>query len=146
MKKQLRVLKITSPNELKAALEIRTRVFVEEQQVPAELEYDEHDSECTHYLATWDKTNVGTARWRHTDKGIKLERFAVLKQFRNKGIGKALVNEVLKDLSNEHKTIYLNAQVQVIPFYEKLGFSTLGDFFEEAGIQHKVMVKEGQLL
>lgn len=135
---------IESEEEMKEAMAIRTKVFVEEQQVPPEMEYDEHESESTHYLATLQGTAIGTARWRHTSKGVKLERFAVLKPHRGKGVGKILVEQVLQDLENESKTIYLHAQVQVIPFYEKLGFETKGDYFEEAGIQHKVMVLKGR--
>lgn len=124
---------------MQTALDIRHQVFVDEQGVDPELEYDEFENESTHYLAFFNDLPAGTARWRHTEKGIKLERFAVLKNFRGKDMGKALVVRVLNDAKKLKKNIYLNAQVQVISFYENLGFETTGDFFEEAGIEHKRM-------
>ena len=77
------------------AFSIRQKVFVVEQKVDAREEYDEHEEESLHYLLYKDETPIGTARWRHTDKGVKLERFAVLPDYRKDGAGSFLVNEVL---------------------------------------------------
>jgi predicted GNAT family N-acyltransferase len=134
------VIKITSDEDRQKAFEIRQKVFVEEQCVDPELEYDQFEESSTHYLAKLDGAAVGTARWRHTDKGIKLERFAVLSEHRDKGVGKKLLESVLADVIKERASlIYLHAQMQVIPFYEKFNFVPGGDIFEEAGIQHRVM-------
>jgi predicted GNAT family N-acyltransferase len=120
------------------AFAIRRQVFVEEQGVDASLEYD-HESESHHYLLFLGEKPVATARWRETDKGIKLERFAVIPSFRNRGIGEMILKEVLKDVSPLEKTIYLHAQVNAVSFYERHGFYKVGEQFTEAGIEHFVM-------
>jgi predicted GNAT family N-acyltransferase len=85
------------------AFEIRRVVFVIEQDCPPELEY-ENEEICQHYLAYYNNVPAATARWRETEKGIKLERFAVLKEFRRKGIAIALVNRLLADVRPFNKT------------------------------------------
>ena len=118
---------------------IRFQVFVEEQHVPEELEYDEFEDVAVHYLAFQDTLAVATCRWRHTGKGIKLERFAVLNDHRGQGIGEQLVKRVLEEVVPLQKTVYLHAQEQVTGFYEKLGFVSSGPAFDEAGIRHFFM-------
>ena len=137
--------KITDLRDLDAAFTIREKVFVEGQGVPADEEYDQHDRAATtrHYLARLDGQPVGAARWRPTDKGVKLERFAVLNDFRNQGVGEALVRQVLADVAAEAPDaaqVYLHAQLQAIPLYERLGFAKVGELFEECDIQHYKMV------
>ncbi|NTW23554.1 MAG: GNAT family N-acetyltransferase [Lentimicrobium sp.] len=122
---------------------IRYTVFVEEQKVPEDLEYDEFESDCRHYLMFIGDTEVATCRWRFTSKGIKLERFAVLSQYRGKGLGDLLVKHVLGEVLPVGKTVYLHAQEKVTGFYEKLGFKAYGEIFEEAGIWHYLMKFEG---
>ncbi|MBU0489450.1 MAG: GNAT family N-acetyltransferase [Bacteroidetes bacterium] len=132
--------RVSCEEDLRLAVDIRTRVFVEEQGVDPALEIDGKDSECTHYLAEFEGKIIGTARWRQTDKGIKLERFAVLKAFRNKRAGVALLQKVLADLSKADQKIYLHAQDQVVGFYEKFNFIAEGNEFFEAGIRHFKMI------
>jgi predicted GNAT family N-acyltransferase len=120
------------------ARKIRYAVFVEEQGVDAALEY-EHDEEAHHYLLLLGEKPIATARWRITEKGIKLERFAVLPQFRNRGLGDIILEEVLKDVREEKKVIYLHSQVRAVPFYERAGFEKEGSPFTEAGIEHYIM-------
>jgi predicted GNAT family N-acyltransferase len=118
---------------------------VEEQQVDAAEEY-EFEEESHHYLALNEENEpVATARWRKTTGGVKLERFAVLKEYRDKGAGRELVSHILEVLKNDPPKgdIYLHAQIQVIPFYEKAGFKALGDEFTEANIRHRKMVYLG---
>lgn len=81
-------------------LAIRRQVFILEQNISKQIETDDHLVNATHILAFSKEKAVGTARYRRTDSGIKLERFAVLKQFRNLGIGKALVLFILEKLKN----------------------------------------------
>ena len=121
------------------AFSIRKKVFVEEQGVDATLEYD-HEEEAHHYLLFLGEKPIATARWRETEKGIKLERFAVLPHFRNRGIGEIILKEVLKDVSSSEKMIYLHAQVKAVPFYERNGFYKVGKQFTEAGIGHFLMM------
>lgn len=120
---------------------IRRVVFVEEQNCPPELEW-ENEEESTHFLATMDNQPCGACRWRKTDLGYKLERFAVLKEYRGKRIGQALVAAALADLPADAHYIYLNAQLPAMPLYAKFGFVAEGPQFEEAGFQHFKMVKK----
>lgn len=130
---------------LQNAFHIRELVFVEEQHVPKEEEYDEFETSSRHFLAYYGDTPCGTARWRYTEKGIKLERFAVLAEFRSKKVGSALLQSLLKDVAAQSDTIgkliYLHAQVTAMPFYANFGFSPEGEMFEECNIQHYKMVK-----
>jgi predicted GNAT family N-acyltransferase len=122
------------------AFDIRRKVFVEEQHVSREEEYDEFEKTSTHYLVYADETPVGTARWRKTEGGIKLERFAVLKEYRNSGAGSAVLKKVLEDVIPLKEKIYLNAQITALNFYLKAGFVIEGDEFAEANIRHYKMV------
>ncbi len=135
----LSIVLIEIESDMLAALEIRKIVFIDEQNVPKDIEVDEFEDNCSHILARLDGIPVGTARWRRTDDGVKLERFAVLKNYRGKGIGEALVESVLSYVRPE-SAVYLHAQVDVIGFYEKLGFSSEGKKFLEADIVHQKMV------
>jgi len=80
------------------------------------------------------------SRWRKTDKGYKLERFAVLKKFRGLGLGQELVKAVLNDLPKDADYVYMHAQLPAISLYEKFNFERIGPEFEEAGIRHYKMV------
>jgi predicted GNAT family N-acyltransferase len=124
------------------ASDIRRKVFVEEQGVDQTLEYD-HEEEAHHYLLFLGEKPIATARWRETDKGIKLERFAVLPQFRNRGIGEVILKEVLKDTTSHGKLVYLHSQVKAVTFYERNGFRKEGGMFTEAGISHFLMTYPG---
>ena len=125
------------------AQQIRTAVFVQEQGVDSLDEYDAFDELSQHYLVSVDNKAVATARWRFTTNGIKLERFAVLTTHRGEGIGQFLVKQMIKEVQKYSKPIYLHAQIQVVDFYQKLGFEKEGVLFEEAGIQHfKMLFKQ----
>jgi predicted GNAT family N-acyltransferase len=124
----------------KLAFDIRNEVFVIQQSVDPKLEYDEFEDIAIHYLAYADNIPVATARWRHTDYGIKLERFATLENYRNKGVGSAILKEVLKDVSPHPVIIYLHAQLPAVAFYERYGFIKEGDIFYEANMAHFKMV------
>jgi predicted GNAT family N-acyltransferase len=139
IKMHLHITLIENDSDMTVALNIRVKVFVEEQKVSKDIELDEFEDDCSHILARFDGIPVGTARWRRTEKGIKLERFAVLEEYRGNGIGEALVESVLSYVLPE-PTVYLHAQKEVIGFYEKLGFSSKGDTFIEADIVHQKMV------
>jgi predicted GNAT family N-acyltransferase len=136
----LQVTKITSKAELEQAFLIRRTVFVEEQNCPPELELA-NEEESVHFLATLDHQPCGACRWRKTNLGYKLERFAVLKDFRGKRVGQAMVAAVLANLPEDAHYIYLNSQLDAIGLYTKFGFAKEGKQFEEAGIQHFKMVK-----
>jgi predicted GNAT family N-acyltransferase len=133
------VRKVVEQSDFDQIHTIRRKVFIEEQNCPPELEWENED-ECVHFLAEVDGHAAGTARWWPTPKGIKLQRFAVLKEFRGRGVGQALVRAVLDDLPPETTCIYLHAQIQACPLYEKFGFVKEGPEFDEVGIRHYKMV------
>lgn len=137
--------KVENEQELQTAHSIRMQVFVEEQKVPREAECDQYEATATHYVANFDGVPCGAARWRKTEAGIKLERFAVLQPYRNKKVGARVLEEVLKDVKEAHpgKKIYLNAQLPAVAFYKQHGFETEGEMFTECDIQHYKMVYKG---
>jgi predicted GNAT family N-acyltransferase len=122
----------------KIAMDIRIKVFVDEQKVPFEME-EEFEKECTHFLIYHRRKPIGTARYRRTDEGIKFERFAMLKESRGKGLGRDLMRFMLTDVYHYHQRIYLNAQVTAVDYYKKSGFVIVGSKFDEAGIDHYPM-------
>ena len=128
------------PDLAEKANSIRQQVFVEEQKVDPELEYDEFEDVAVHYLIYVEKEPVATARWRETDKGIKLERFATIRAFRNQGLGALLLQDVMEDVVSLGKKIYLHSQILAIPFYERHGFEKIGEQFTEAEIEHFEMI------
>jgi predicted GNAT family N-acyltransferase len=137
------VQKVQTKEELDTIFDIREKVFVIEQEVDPAEEYDEFEDCSTHFLAKVDYLPAGTARWRFTDKGIKLERFAVLKTMRGKGVGQALVRAVLDDIAKQPtskgKKLYMHAQLDAMPLYAKFGFKQVGDIFNECNILHYKM-------
>lgn len=139
----LRAEKITDQSDLDTAFEIRKKVFVIEQAVDPAKEYDEFEKSSAHFLARIDGIPVGTARWRFTENGVKLERFAVLEEVRGRGVGQSLVQAVLDDIDSQagakNKTKYLHSQLSALPLYFKFGFQKVGDIFEECNIQHYKM-------
>lgn len=136
---KIEIHKISDHAELQQAWAIRREVFVIGQNCPEDLEW-EFEEESIHFLAKLDEEAAGTARIRETEKGFKLERFAVLDKFRNKGVGSALVQTLLRELTSTNKLIYLHAQLTAAPLYAKFGFEPRGENFWEAGIEHVKMV------
>ena len=134
----LKIQLVKTKKEYSDILDIRKNVFVEEQRVPLSIEI-EHEDDSSHVICYLNEKPVGTGRWRQSSFGIKLERFAVLKQYRNCGIGKEIVYFILSQISS-NKTIYLHAQEAVINFYKKLGFTVSGKQFYEADILHSKMI------
>lgn len=134
---QINITTLQFPEDLYEVMKIRNEVFIKEQKVSEEEEYDEFEDSCIHYLATVDNTPVGTARIRKTQNGTKLERFAVLIPYRNKGVASKILNEVLQHpWVNNQEYVYLHAQTSAKGFYLKHGFEEIGNEFIEADIQH----------
>ena len=118
---------------------IRREVFINEQQVPEEMEWDEFDDSSTHFLCTLESTAIATARLKPDGQ---IGRMAVLQKCRSLGYGNTLLEFVIKTARNKKfKKLYLHAQVNAIPFYEKQGFSVCSDIFFEANIPHREMSK-----
>jgi len=142
--KYCKMITVTSCNfsdkeQCQKIFNIRTNVFVEEQQVSRAEEFDDFEESSLHYLACINGIPAGTARWRITKNGIKLERFAVLVEMRKKGVAAEVLARVLKDVAPLGTRIYLHAQVTAIGFYEKYGFKKEGPMFSEANIDHYTM-------
>lgn len=127
------------------ALAIRFQVFVDEQQVPSSLEEDEWDNhaDVIHLLACSGEEAIGTARVRFpSETTAKLERLAILPSHRGQGIGQLLMKKAeTVALERGRKEMVLNAQVQALPFYRRLGYHEYGETFDDAGIPHKSMTK-----
>jgi predicted GNAT family N-acyltransferase len=117
-----------------ALQKIRREVFIEEQSVPESDEWDGEDPVSVHALATLNREPVGTGR---LNPGGKIGRIAVIAGLRSRGIGTMVLRLLLHEAY--HRVIrepYLHAQLQAVPFYEKLGFRIEGEVFDEAGIPH----------
>jgi predicted GNAT family N-acyltransferase len=123
------------------ARRIREAVFVREQGVPPELEMDDWDARCDHALAyAADGNAVGTGRLLPDGH---IGRMAVLKEWRGKGIGAALLQAlVAQTIRRGHASARLNAQTYAKGFYRRYGFEALGPEFMEAGIAHVAMRRE----
>lgn len=133
--------------DLAKALAIRREVFVLEQSVPESAEHDANEPIAVHFLAELDDLPVGAARWRFTDDGVKMERFAVLGASRGKRVGTALTRAVLDNIAahpqSAGQTKYLHAQLLAVPLYKRFGFQQIGELFEECGIVHcKMLLNE----
>ena len=127
-------------------LDIRNRVFVIGQNCPYDIEVvPEEEKEAKHFLIYKKDTPVGTIRYRQTgDREFKLERFAVLEEYRGKGYGKEAFLYLVNKLEEDYNpcTIWFNAQYQLLDYYKKLGFTEVGDTFIEANIKHIKMIKK----
>lgn len=119
------------------ASELRRRVFIDEQQVPEAEEWDGQDPGCLHFLACENGQPVGTARLLPDGH---IGRVAVLGQARGRGIGLRLMRETIAAARLlGHEEVVLAAQIQAMPFYERLGFQAYGEEFLDAGIPHRNM-------
>ena len=119
---------------------IRESVFIAEQGVPPELEWDGEDAEAVHFLAFAGELAVATARLLSDGH---IGRVAVLKDWRNQKIGHALMSTTLAEAERRGlRRQLLSAQVHATRFYERLGFAVVGDEYLDAGIPHVEMVRQ----
>lgn len=137
-----KIIQADSPDRIAEVFEIRTEVFVHEQKCLPSEEFDELDAQAVHYLLLENEQPVATGRFRKTEKGIKIERIATLKEFR----GNSYASQIIRYLIHEAKVayplnfhFYLHAQVEVMPLYQSLGFEPYGGTFTEADIVHQAM-------
>lgn len=138
--------RITLESDLEKAFQIRKEVFVKEQGVPLEDEFDEFDTldgQCEHILVYYQEKAVGTGRLRVVDGLGKLERICILEPYRKFGLGKVIIQtleEIAKD--KELDRVKLHGQTQAEGFYKKLGYQTSSNVFIEDSIPHILMIKE----
>ena len=138
--------RITMDEELKAAFAIRKQVFVKEQGVPLEDEFDQFDTLnglCEHILVHYNEQTCGTGRIRFIHGVGKLERICILEPYRKFGIGKIII-KTLEEIAEEQgvSQVKLHGQTQAEGFYQKLGYRTSSNIFMEDGIPHILMLKE----
>ncbi len=124
-----------------AALAVRREVFVDEQGIAEEEEYDGLDETAVHYVVTDGDRVIATARVRFPSAtAAKVERMAVLKQYRRQGVGTRILTFILDDLRIRRlQLVVLHAQADVREFYRSCGFEETGEPFQEAGIEHVEM-------
>ncbi|MEA3558855.1 MAG: GNAT family N-acetyltransferase [Candidatus Thermoplasmatota archaeon] len=136
----LKLKKVSSDDDTRIENTIRNSVFVIEQNVQPEIEYDEFENESIHYLILDNERPVGCIRYRWKGPDIKIERLAVLEDLRKKGYGAFAIFELLKIILDlGARNIYLHSQVIAKEFYQKCGFSEVGPVFKEADIDHVKM-------
>jgi len=137
---EITVQQVTDQSDFAICMAIRMEVFVFEQEVPAEEEWDAYDRTSTHFFARADGKPVATARLRDLDGIAKIERMAVRQAYRGKGVGDVLLQRVMDTAREQGFTAArISAQTHAIAFYEKLGFAVTSEEYMEAGIPHKAM-------
>lgn len=126
------------------ALKIRYQVFVKEQGVQLEREIDKDEAYAVHFVLYEDNEALATVRLLPVDETMmKLQRMAVKKEARHRGLGNIIIAEAEKFAKQQgFTTIKLGAQLTAQEFYEKMGYQAYGEVFLDAGIQHIAMKKE----
>lgn len=120
---------------------VRETVFIAEQSVSREEEFDGKDPRCTHALARSGGVAVATGRL-DLDKNGKIGRVAVLAEFRRQGIGTLIMHRLEQAACKAGLSqVWFHAQLSAVPFYESLGYQAEGDTFVEAKIEHVAMFK-----
>ncbi|UKS30118.1 GNAT family N-acetyltransferase [Paenibacillus sp. HWE-109] len=143
----MEMIRVTTQDQLKSCFDVRFKVFVDEQQVPAHLEMDEKDESpesCHHFLLLDGERPVAAARWyEYQPQTAKLQRVAVLKEYRGRSLGKQLIlamEEQAQELNCASSI--LDAQCQAEGFYSQLGYKVISEEpFYDAGILHVRMKK-----
>ncbi|MCK4757936.1 MAG: GNAT family N-acetyltransferase [Thermoplasmata archaeon] len=126
------------------AFAIREKVFVKEQKVPHDIEYDEYDKAALHVICFMGGEVVGTGRMVIIDDEVKIGRVAVMRPYRGKGIGTFIILRLINEAEFYFlgRPIVANVQLDAKDFYSKFGFKPTGHVFTEAGIEHIQMVFE----
>ena len=144
----MEIVNVKTDLELKECLAIRRRVFIEGQNVPADIEVDAYDASpgaCTHILVRVDGAPAGCGRWIPYKEAntAKIQRVAVLPEFRGTGIGTRLMEALERSARQAGMDAsILDSQCHAEPFYRRLGYITISEEpFEEAGIMHVRMRK-----
>lgn len=117
--------------------DIRRIVFIDEQAVPEDEEWDGRDPDCMHFLAYHDGHAIGTARLLPDGH---IGRVAVLKEGRGLGVGLQLMQATIDYARSQgHREVLLDAQTHALAFYQRLGFQVVSGEFLDAGILHRSM-------
>lgn len=127
------------------SLAIREEVFIREQRIDRELEL-EHEAECRYFLVSVGGIPAATGRLRAVGEKVKFERIATLKKYRGKNLGRVLMEKMTEYARKNHpdKVPAMNAQLSAAGFYERIGWTRVGEIFTEAGIPHVAMTFTGK--
>jgi predicted GNAT family N-acyltransferase len=121
-------------------LALRRQVFILEQHVPAEEEFDSYDLTATHVVAVLDGDVIGALRILFLDEHVKFGRVAVAQSARGKGIASRMMRFAMELAANRGEArFYLTAQTDKLTLYEKLGFVAYGEEFQDGGMPHLAM-------
>ena len=137
------MIEISETRDIAACRALRRTVFIEEQGVSEADEVDDKDDDAIHLLARDGGVPVGSARLLVLGEVGKVGRVCVLQQARGAGLGAALMRAAVERFRQVPgvKKVKLGAQVHALGFYERLGFTAVGDVFDDAGIPHRDMDK-----
>ncbi|WP_317366408.1 GNAT family N-acetyltransferase [uncultured Tyzzerella sp.] len=123
--------------DIKLAFDIRKQVFINEQNVPEEIEIDGSDKYAKNMILKVDNKPIGTGRLIVIDNKMYIGRVAILKEYRKKGYATHLVKFLLAEAKNMgYNEVFIHSQSYVKDFYEKIGFVAFGKEFIEANIPH----------
>ena len=140
MENKLKIEIVKWIDEYELLTMIREKVFIEEQEVTSQLEWDGMDKDAIHFLAFKDKKGVGCARAFVIQNRMQLGRMAVLREYRGECIGSALIETAMTLAKlNQLSGIYISAQCHAIDFYKKFGFEVTSDIYLDAEIPHRDM-------
>ena len=135
---------IPGTEDLSEPLAIRQEVFVKEQQISEEEEFDGYDTQSLHLIVYVDEQPATTGRIWHDGKAFHIGRLAVLKKFRGQKIGDLALRLLLyKSFSMGAEVVEISAQTYIVPLYKKFGFKEYGEEYMEAGIPH-IFMKVGK--
>ena len=122
---------------------IREKVFIKEQKVTPQLEWDGIDEKAIHFLVYKDEKAIGCARALVIENHMQLGRMAILKEYRGEGIGSNLIEKAVTTAKlNQLSSIDISAQCHAIDFYKKFGFKVTSDIYLDAEIPHRDMKLE----
>lgn len=138
----VQIIPVTNEEQYRQSLAIRTEVFVVEQKVSIELEVDEYEKICEHFLCLNDDEPVATGRLRKKGWLVKFERIATVKKYRGNNYGVVLMRAMQEHAARKYPDLlpYMHAQTSAAGFYDKLGWARIGEKFFEADIEHFAMV------
>ena len=140
MKNNLKIEIVKWIDGLSQLKNIREKVFIQEQKVTPQLEWDGMDEKAIHFLVFNDKAAIGCARAIVIKDHMQLGRMAVLKEYRGQGIGSALLEKAMTIAKlNQLSAIYISAPCHAIDFYKKFGFEVKSDIYLDAEIPHRDM-------
>ena len=140
MKNNLKIEIVKWIDGLSQLKNIREKVFIQEQKVTPQLEWDGMDENAMHFLVFKDEEAIGCARAVVIKNYMQLGRMAVLKEYRGQGIGSALLEKAIVTAKlNQISSIHISAQCYAIDFYLKFGFKVMSDIYLDAEIPHRDM-------